>query len=374
VLAAALAAVVVQPPAAATVAPLAGALLDRDPIAVSPAVAAAGGRGYRLTYLSTSAHGAPRVETGALLVPPGPPPPGGFPVASWAHGTTGGGDGCAPSSAPELGGYDVFLAALVGAGYAVVATDYEGLGTPGPHAYLISESAGRSVVDAVRAARHAQRGLSTTWVALGHSQGSQATAAAAEISGSYGRGLHLAGALAFAAPINLADTIEGRLANIQGDFGSQGLYPLILSGLRTEHPQLKYSDYLGPQAIQVMPLVESACLGDIYGWFATRNLPASEFQPVSARALANLKNWLAQEGIPRKRMPVPFTILAGELDEIVGPDQVADVVAAMCGLGSNASSRSYIGIDHNGVVPTATSDALAWLGDRVHGLPATSGC
>ena len=39
------------------------------------------------------------------------------------------------------------------AGYAVVRTDYEGLGTPGVHPYLVGRSEGRSVLDAVRAAR-----------------------------------------------------------------------------------------------------------------------------------------------------------------------------------------------------------------------------
>jgi alpha-beta hydrolase superfamily lysophospholipase len=372
--AAALSATAAPAATAVTDRPWTGMLLDRDAVPVSAAIAATGGQGYRLTYLSTSASGAPRVETGVFVVPPGPPPPGGFPIASWGHGTTGSADVCAPSASTGLGGYDGLVAALVGAGYAVVATDYEGLGVPGPHAYLISESAGRAMVDAVRAARHAEPALSTTWVALGHSQGSQATAAAAEISDTYGAGLHLAGALAFAAPINLAESIEDRLAAVQGDFGSQALYPLILAGLRTEHPQLRYSDYLGPVAAEVLPLVETACLEDIYGWFATRDLPAAEFQPSSPQALANLRGWLAEQGIPRSRMSAPFTIMAGEVDEIVAPEEAASVVSSMCAHGSAASLEVYPGIDHNGVIPAATADALTWLNARVAGLPADSDC
>ncbi|MFC4857279.1 lipase family protein [Actinophytocola glycyrrhizae] len=370
----ALAAVLVPPAAAATARPWAGTLLDRDAVAVSPAVAAAGGQAYRLTYLSTSSRGAPRVVTGTLVVPPGPPPPGGFPVASWGHGTTGAADACAPSASPALGGYDTLVASLVDAGYAVVATDYEGLGTPGPHAYLVAESAGRGMIDAVRAGRQAQRGLSTTWVALGHSQGSQAVAATAEISGTYGRGLRLAGAVAFAAPINLAGTIAQRLRDVEGDFGAQALYPLILSGLRTEHPQLRYSDYLGPRAAEVLPLVETACLADIYGWFAARDLPASEFQPVTQQAMTRLEDWLAGQGIPRQRTAAPFTILIGDQDEIVGVDEASAVVAGMCHLGSAASLRVYPGLDHNAVVPAATGDAMTWLADRLAGRPVTTDC
>ena len=36
---------------------------------------------------------------------------------------------------------------LAKAGYAVVRTDYEGLGTPGDHPYLVGVSEGRSVLD-----------------------------------------------------------------------------------------------------------------------------------------------------------------------------------------------------------------------------------
>ena len=45
------------------------------------------------------------------------------------------------------------LGAYLKAGYAVAETDYEGLGTPGVHPYLIGSSEGRSVLDIVRAAR-----------------------------------------------------------------------------------------------------------------------------------------------------------------------------------------------------------------------------
>ena len=45
------------------------------------------------------------------------------------------------------------LRRLLKAGYAVVRTDYEGLGTPGVHPYLVAASEGRSVLDAAAAAR-----------------------------------------------------------------------------------------------------------------------------------------------------------------------------------------------------------------------------
>ena len=111
-----------------------------------------------MLYRSTSPTGAPIAVSGTVAVPKGNAPRGGWPVITWAHGTTGIADACAPSRANVLGGYDnPLLNRWLQAGYAVVRTDYEGLGTPGDHPYLIGVSEGRSVLDMVRAARAARR-------------------------------------------------------------------------------------------------------------------------------------------------------------------------------------------------------------------------
>jgi alpha-beta hydrolase superfamily lysophospholipase len=56
-------------------------------------------------------------------------------------------------------------------GYAVVATDYAGLGTEGRHAYIDMVSHGTDVINSVPAAHAAVSHLSQKWVAIGHSQG-----------------------------------------------------------------------------------------------------------------------------------------------------------------------------------------------------------
>ena len=61
------------------------------------------------------------------------------------------------------------------AGYAVVRTDYEGLGVPNvTHPYLIGVSEGRSVLDMVRAARKLDTTIGKNVVLAGHSQGGHA--------------------------------------------------------------------------------------------------------------------------------------------------------------------------------------------------------
>src|SRR5436305_1920461 len=103
-------------------------------------------------YRSTGVNGKPVAVSGTVSLPKGKAPKGGWPVITWAHGTTGIADACAPSLIGTV--YDSpLLNKWLKAGYAVVRTDYEGLGTPAePHPYLIGASEGRSVLDIVRAA------------------------------------------------------------------------------------------------------------------------------------------------------------------------------------------------------------------------------
>ena len=95
------------------------------------------------------------------------------------------------------------------AGFVVAATDYEGLGTPGIHPYLLGASEGRGVLDAARAARRLP-GLhtSSTVMIYGHSQGGQAALFAGELAPTYAPDLHLAGVVA-AAPATGLSTILG---------------------------------------------------------------------------------------------------------------------------------------------------------------------
>lgn len=109
----------------------------------------------RFTYWTIGSNGGPALSSGAYYVPAGPAPEGGWPVIAWAHGTTGLDDSCAPSLVgPGLPERDYpYLGRWLSEGYAVVATDYVGLGTPGLMPYLDGKVEAHSVVDSVKAAR-----------------------------------------------------------------------------------------------------------------------------------------------------------------------------------------------------------------------------
>ena len=174
----------------------------------------------RIMYASQDAQGRPVAVTGTVLTPTAPWTGGGErPVIGYAVGTQGAADHCAPSRTLSTGlQYEgVGITSLLRRGHVVVVTDYEGLGTPGTHTYMVREAQAHAVLDAVRAAAHVSGSgvTATAPVALaGYSQGGGAAAGAAELAPEYAPELDLKGAYAGAPPADLvqvADQIDGSL-------------------------------------------------------------------------------------------------------------------------------------------------------------------
>ncbi len=164
-----------------------------------------GAAAYRVLYRSTSPEGRPIAVSGVIIVPAAPMPEGGRPIVAWAHPTTGIVPRCAPSLALFIFQQIAGSRQLLDRGYVIAATDYPGLGTPGPHPYLVGNSEARSVIDSVRAARSlpgvGNYGRYAVW---GHSQGGQAALFTGLISKTYAPELRLVGVAAAAPATDLA--------------------------------------------------------------------------------------------------------------------------------------------------------------------------
>ncbi len=161
----------------------------------------------RMLYSSTTGIDGttPVAVSGAVFLPEGTPPVGGWPIIAWAHGTTGVADVCAPSWRTRSSHEDfyegVYLSSWLTAGYAVVATDYQGLGTPGPHPYLATRPEAYSVLDSVRATLRAfPTQLANRIVLAGFSQGAGAAFASAGLSQQYAPELGVKGAVVIGVP------------------------------------------------------------------------------------------------------------------------------------------------------------------------------
>jgi pimeloyl-ACP methyl ester carboxylesterase len=320
-----------------------------------------GAGNWLLLYRSTSVDGKPTAVSGVLTLPKGKAPKGGWPIVTWAHGTTGIADSCAPSRANVQQGYDhPLLQRWVKAGYAVVRTDYEGLGTPGPHPYLIGKSEGRSVLDAVLAARQAVPDIGKDVVIAGHSQGGQAALFAASLAKAWTPSLKVRGTVAFAPVSHLGE--QGTALRGVTTTSLTPLAAMILRGIDVANPSLNVGSLLSPQAAALYPQVDAKCLPnlgkpDSFGALPTSGLirPDADIAPVVAA--------LSAQGDPEGlKVPAPLLIEQGTADTTVFPvftQQTADAL--------KATYKTYAGLNHGTVVTSAKpqTDATAFVKKRL---------
>ena len=150
----------------------------------------------RILYRSTDTHDEPMIVSGYSMTPTAPwPGPGPRPVIAYAPGTSGMADRCAGSAVLGTVGSSPAILPLLLAGYRVVATDYQGLGTPGGHTYLNRLASGRALLDVARIADE-----DAPVVLYGYSEGGFASGAAAELAATYAPDLDIVGAYVGAPP------------------------------------------------------------------------------------------------------------------------------------------------------------------------------
>jgi alpha-beta hydrolase superfamily lysophospholipase len=323
--------------------------------------------------------------SGTVWLPKGTPPAGGWKVISWGHGTTGAGDSCAPSRIADIvsGNYSSYVYpafnAWLAAGYAVAMSDYEGLGTPGPHPYLIGHSEGRGVIDIVTAAHNLDSHVGSNWIAAGHSQGGHAVLFAAADARTWAPSLHLKGVAAFAPASHLKTTVIFATSAIKAPNGISGLGALIVRSTTVADPTLKLSDLMNPAAYALMGDLETKCLGGdaglgsvgSFGQFAPGNL-LKTWTGSGWTSGKVLKALTALDGPAINPSPknnskmlinVPMLLLQGGLDSTV-PSFTTDALVAEMRTADGAGNvgyNTYPSADHGGVVGAGQTDATAWF-------------
>jgi alpha-beta hydrolase superfamily lysophospholipase len=228
-----------------------------------PAALAQAATNELVLYRSTAIDGTP-VGVSGIIALPDAAPGGGMPVISWAHGTLGSADVCAPSRDTADSPAHIYnaaphslLNAFLEQGWAVVMTDYEGLGTPGPHPYLVGLSEARGILDIVRAARALHPELSERFATVGHSQGGQAALFAAHHK-DWTPELSLAGVAAIAPPSSIKALLTNGAAWPKPDPGF-AFTPLFLTGAIAADPGIDPAKVLTDAAYALWPHAETRC-------------------------------------------------------------------------------------------------------------------
>jgi pimeloyl-ACP methyl ester carboxylesterase len=327
--------------------------------ALTGAAALKGGAGNRLVlYRSTGVDGKSAAVSGTVTIPRGKAPKGGWPVVTYAHGTTGIADRCAPSrdgSAPLVSYAYPLLQRWVKAGYAVVRTDYTGLGTPGDHPYLVGKPEGDSVLDIVRAARKLDKRIGKRVVIAGHSQGGQAALFAAAQAPGYTPDLKIRGTLAL-APVSHLAAQAALLPNLTTPSGLSGLVAMIARGADIGRPSAGVAGLLTDQAAALYPQTLTECLGTLsstssFGALAPSNL----FKDVGP--LAGIVGPLDDpDGLTIR---TPLQIQQGEADQTVFKAFTDPLVKGYQDRGIKVSYKTYPGVTHGGAVTDAKSAADA---------------
>ncbi|WP_318306125.1 lipase family protein [Amycolatopsis solani] len=352
----------------ATAAPAAqadpGALLSAQPTTVYVGPFPAPVRAWHLVYRSTSATGAPAAVSGTLLVPPTPWLRGGpRPLVTYAVGTHGLGDQCAPSSLLARGveNESALLAQALSQGWAVVVTDYEGLGTPGTHTYAVGRSEGHAVLDAARAAsRVPGAGLSPSGPVgvFGYSQGGQAAAWAAELQATYAPSLRVVGVAAGGVPADLNEVFR---ANDGG--AAFGLVLGAATGFAAAYPDVPFESILNDRGREAVARVSQACtieLGAAAPFAHLRDfvtVPDPIHDPRWQTRLA--ENYL---GTTAPKAPV--YLYHGTLDELIPFSVGTGLRDRWQSHGAAVTWQEFPLLEHIGGVSIGGPAAMTWLGTK----------
>ena len=196
----------------------------------------------RILYHSRSASGGEVAASGVVLVPDRKPPAGGWPVIAWAHGFSAAARQCAPSLLRNLY-YGPLLSMYVNLGYAVVATDYTGLGTNFRSAVMDVQSNATDVIDSIPAAHAAVPQLGPKWVAMGSSLGANVAIGVAEMEART-RDPNYLGSIAISGVADLKAAYDP-----QAKEQSFRMLALLAYAIKTVYPDFDIRDMLTEKAI-----------------------------------------------------------------------------------------------------------------------------
>ena len=322
-------------------------------------------------YTSKSPLGKRVVVSGSVSIPKGKAPAGGWPVISYAHGTTGIADKCAPSrnrangpATPYISYTDGILNSWLKAGYAIARTDYQGLGTPGVHPFLIGKAEGRSVLDIVSAARDLSPKISKRYLIAGHSQGGHAALFAAGESSTYSPSLKLRGTLAY-APASHLRLQASLLPSLTTPSSLTALASLIVRGALAVDSSINPDALLSDPVLAFYPQTDSECLSRLAESDNLGGIAPSELIRDGADT-SGLFDLLDKQN-PAVKTSQPILLAQGTNDTTTFPFLTDSLNGELVALGDSVDYRKYEGADHGGVIDAAAADSITFFESRLPG-------
>jgi triacylglycerol lipase len=352
--------------------------------------------GTRIMYRSIDSRGNPMAVTGTYFEPfndwPGAGP---RPLIIYGPGTQGLGDQCAPSRqfnqgihwAPFLDltfNYEALMVStMVARGFAIVMTDYQGLGTPGVHTYVNRVAGANAMLDAARAAMRLP-GTSLDphgpVVTFGYSQGGGASAAAAELAPIYAPEVHLVGSFSGAPPADLEEQIPFTDGSV-----IVGVVGYALNSVMATYPEYaeKVRATLSPMGHKLVDDTATQCIGETAMRFRFKRLQDFFLGDVS-QVVGNpvFRAVFHEQRVGNLKPGSPVFVLSNRYDPLVPYGPAAQMARDWCAQGAdvefwtNEQPPLFNKLAVNHALPFLVDGerVLQWLADRFNGLPTTPNC
>ncbi|GAB0107645.1 prolyl oligopeptidase family serine peptidase [Nocardia sp. JMUB6875] len=315
-----------------------------------------------LTYSTTDQRGNQARATAGLYLPPGLPPAGGWPLVVWAHGTIGIGNDCAPSHRPQSERNRSYFNRILDSGYAVLAPDYQGLGTGGNFSYYNTSVESRSLLDAVTAVRGLPVPLTGHYVLVGQSEGAHAVMSAAALYAQnprYAPGLN--GVIATGLRTNPAKSLREMFrSSSTGSDNQVGYAGYYLAAMEELNPG-SVTPYLSDFGREFVEKAATECLSDLVADAHGRRPAALVADPDRPTPTfeADIKSLVSYQ----EKVPADLMIGYGTADIDVPPADTPAYGPALQARNpwATVTVNAYPGKDHSGAFLASLPDALDFL-------------
>ncbi|SFP24674.1 Secretory lipase [Actinomadura madurae] len=336
-----------------------------------------GVKSWQVLYRSETADGRPTAVSGMVLVPARAwTGQGRRPLLSYAVGTRGLGDACAPSYTLTRGlDYEeLFIADALSRGWAVAVTDMEGLGTPGRHTYEVGRSQGKALLNVARAAqRLPEAGLGGSPVGLwGYSQGGTSSGWAAELAATYAPELAIKGTFAGGVPADL-----GAVARSLDGSPFIALMFMAAVGYDAAYSELDLEKYLNGNGRELLEKAKDMCLVSVDGPLTVVETAFKHISDYTTSDPLTRPEWQARldaNKLGSTAPSAPVLQTQAVYDEIIPFAQADTLHKTWCAKGANVTWKTYTLAEHATGMLWSEPDAMAFLADRFAGKPVTGNC
>ena len=203
-------------------------------------------------------------------------------------------------------------------------------------------------------------------IALGHSQGGQASWFAAHEAPTYAPELDLFGVVASAPLIDPLAFVRAATTP-----ETVGYSVMIVKGLDAAYPGSDGAAALTPDAAKQSAIVDEQCANEVESAFELPYVDVFARNPGDDPRVASL---LERSALPVAGISAPVLVLKGEDDPLLPKPETDTFVQAACAAGTQIDYRVYPGANHNSVYVESVADVATWIADRVIGQAVTGAC